>query len=68
MALRVLVEDEAGSSSKFDNSDYEKAGATIEKRGAVYKDCDVLVKINPFDEDGLKLIDKTAYSDLSTFS
>lgn len=56
--FEVIVEDEAGSSSKFDNSDYEKVGATIEKRGAVYKDCDVLVKINPFDEDGLKLVDK----------
>ncbi len=54
----VVVEDEAGSSSKFTNSDYEQVGATVEMRGAVYKECDVLVKINPFDEDGLKLIDK----------
>ncbi len=56
--FEVIVEDEAGSSSKFTNSDYKQVGATIEKRGAVYKECDVLVKINPFDEDGLKLIDK----------
>jgi NAD(P) transhydrogenase subunit alpha len=55
--FEVLVEDDAGSSSKFKNSYYEKAGATIEKRGAVYKESDVLVKINPFDEDGLKLVD-----------
>ena len=56
--FEVIVEDEAGASSKFKNSDYEEAGATIEKRGAVYKESDVLVKINPFDEDGLKLVDK----------
>jgi NAD(P) transhydrogenase subunit alpha len=56
--FEVLVEDDAGSSSKFKNSYYRKAGAIIEKRGAVYKNSDVLIKINPFDEDGLKLIDK----------
>lgn len=55
--FEVIVEDGAGSSSKFDNTDYEEVGATIEMRGAVYKEADVLVKINPFDEDGLKLID-----------
>jgi len=56
--FEVLVEDEAGNSSKFKNSDFENAGARIEKRGAVYKESDVLVKINPFDEDGLKLVDE----------
>jgi NAD(P) transhydrogenase subunit alpha len=56
--FEVIVEDEAGASSKFKNSDYEEAGAAIEKRGAVYKESDILVKINPFDEDGLKLVDK----------
>ncbi len=55
--FEVLVEDDAGSSSKFKNSDYREVGAVVEKRGAVYKESDVLVKINPFDEDGLKLID-----------
>ena len=56
--FEVLVEDDAGASSKFKNAYYLKAGARIEKRGAVYKDSYVLVKINPFDEDGLKLVDK----------
>lgn len=54
----VIVEDDAGKSSKFENSDYRNVGARIEKRGAVYKEADVLVKINPFDEDGLKLVDE----------
>ncbi len=55
--FEVIVEEDAGSSSKFKNSDYREIGALVEKRGAVYKESDVLVKINPFDEDGLKLID-----------
>ncbi|MEL4454595.1 Re/Si-specific NAD(P)(+) transhydrogenase subunit alpha [Lutimonas vermicola] len=55
--FEVVVEDDAGSSSKYKNSDYEEVGVQVEKRGAVYKECDILVKINPFDEDGLKLID-----------
>jgi len=54
----VVVEDGAGKSSKYDNSDYKKVGARIEKRGAVYKESEVLIKINPFDEDGLKLIEE----------
>jgi len=53
----VIVEEDAGKSSKYDNSDYREIGARVEKRGAVYKESEVLIKINPFDEDGLKLVD-----------
>lgn len=56
--FNVLVEDGAGKSSKYNNSDYTHIGARVEKRGAVYKESDILIKINPFDEDGLKLIDE----------
>lgn len=55
--FKIIVEDGAGESSKFSNTDYKEIGARIEKRGVVYKESDILVKINPFDEDGLKLID-----------
>ena len=54
--FEVLVEYEAGASSKFNNSDYKNIGALIEKRGVVFKESDVLIKINPFDEDDLKLV------------
>lgn len=54
----IIVQDGAGNSSKFSNEDYKDAGAKVEKRGVVYKNSDVLVKINPFDEDELKLVDK----------
>ena len=39
--FEILVEDGAGDSSKFKNSYYEKVGAIVEKRGAVYKDSNV---------------------------
>ena len=55
--FNVIVEEDAGKSSKYDNADYREVGARVEKRGAVYKECEVLIKINPFDEDGLKLVD-----------
>ena len=38
------------------NSDYKEVGATVEKRGVVFKDADILLKINPFDEDDLNLV------------
>lgn len=56
--FEVLVEDDAGSKSSFKNSDYEDAGVTVERRAVVFKNADVLVKINPFDEEDLKLVDK----------
>ena len=44
----VVVEEDAGLSSKFKNSDYRNIGATVEKRGVVYKESDILIKINQF--------------------
>ena len=56
--FEVVVEEDAGSSSSFKNSNYEAIGAKIEKRGVVFKEATILVKINPFDEEDLKLVDK----------
>ncbi len=56
--FEVVVEEDAGSSSSFKNSNYEAIGARIEKRGVVFKEATILVKINPFDEEDLKLVDK----------
>ena len=56
--FEILVEEDAGSSSSFKNSEYTAIGAVIEKRGVVFKEATVLIKINPFDEDDLKLVDK----------
>lgn len=56
--FEVVVEENSGSNSSYKNSDYKDVGATVEKRGVVFKEADILLKINPFDEDDLKLVDK----------
>ncbi|NNK88753.1 MAG: Re/Si-specific NAD(P)(+) transhydrogenase subunit alpha [Flavobacteriaceae bacterium] len=56
--FKVLVEEDAGEKSSFKNSDYSAAGAEIEERGVVFKEADVLLKINPFSEDDLKLVNE----------
>ena len=56
--FEVYVETEAGNSSSFKDSDYEKVGAKVERRGVVFKESNVIVKINPFDDEDLKLVDE----------
>ncbi|MFD0762374.1 Re/Si-specific NAD(P)(+) transhydrogenase subunit alpha [Lutibacter aestuarii] len=58
LGFDVLVEEDAGSTSSFKDSDYTNIGAIVEKRGVVFKEANILIKINPFDEEDLKLIDK----------
>jgi len=55
--FEILVEEDAGEASSYKNSDYIEIGASVEKRGVVFKDGTILVKINPFDEEDLKLVD-----------
>ncbi|WP_445382077.1 Re/Si-specific NAD(P)(+) transhydrogenase subunit alpha [Robiginitalea sp. IMCC43444] len=54
--FEVIVEEGAGENSSFKNSYYREIGAQVEKRGVVFKEADVLVKINPFDREDLKLV------------
>ncbi|WP_445384927.1 Re/Si-specific NAD(P)(+) transhydrogenase subunit alpha [Robiginitalea sp. IMCC44478] len=56
--FEVIVEEGAGVKSSFKNSYYREIGAQVEKRGVVFKEADVLVKINPFDREDLKLVRK----------
>lgn len=56
--FKIVVEEDAGSPASFKDSDYEEAGAKIEKRGVVFKEADILLKINPFTPDDLKLVNK----------
>ena len=53
----VLVEEGAGKRSSFKNSDYRDVKAQVEKRGVVFKEAQILIKINPFDDEDLKLVD-----------
>jgi len=56
--FEVLVEEDAGKSSQYKNSDYSRAGAIISRKENIFRDCDVLVKINPFDNDELEKLKK----------
>jgi H+-translocating NAD(P) transhydrogenase subunit alpha len=58
LGFDVLVEEDAGFTSSYKDSDYTKIGAVVEKRGVVFKEATILIKINPFDEEDLKLVDK----------
>lgn len=55
--FEILVESGAGSNSLYKDSDYEAVGATITSRKKVF-DAQLLIKINPFDNEDLKLIQK----------
>lgn len=56
--FEVLVEEGAGFASSYKDSDYTDVKATIAKREDVFNDAQVLIKINPFDKDDLKLVQK----------
>ncbi|WP_297795654.1 Re/Si-specific NAD(P)(+) transhydrogenase subunit alpha [uncultured Eudoraea sp.] len=56
--FELIVEKDAGIFSSYKNSAYKEAGARIEKRDVVFKDAQMLIKINPFNEEDLKLVTK----------
>ncbi len=56
--FEILVEDDAGTLSSFENSDYKESGAIIKKRDTLFKESNILVKINPFDDEDLKSVKK----------
>ncbi|MBE0422952.1 MAG: NAD(P) transhydrogenase subunit alpha [Lutibacter sp.] len=56
--FELLVEEDAGMASSFKNSDYDLAGASVKSRDAIFKESNVLIKINPFTEEDLKLVQK----------
>ena len=53
-----LIQENAGLLSSFKNSDYSKAGAIISTKNDIYKNADILIKINPFENDELEKIKK----------
>lgn len=54
--FEVIIEAGAGENSSFKDSDYTAVGATVEKRDIVFKEGIILIKINPFNDDDLKLV------------
>ncbi len=56
--FELIAEESAGSDSSYKNSDYREVGVRTEERGVVFKEADILIKINPFDKDDLKLVNE----------
>jgi len=56
--FEIRVEEDAGANSNYKNSDYSKAGAPIRSKSDILKKADVLIKINPFDNDEIKKLKK----------
>ena len=56
--FEILVEEDAGTKSSFKDSDFTSVGAVIKNRDQVFKESTILIKINPFDSDDLKLVNK----------
>ncbi|MCK5814799.1 MAG: Re/Si-specific NAD(P)(+) transhydrogenase subunit alpha [Flavobacteriaceae bacterium] len=54
----VILEEGAGLNCSYENSDYKELGVSIEKRDVVFKESQILIKINPFDKEDLKLVNK----------
>ena len=52
--FEVIIEEDAGRTSSYKNSDYSKAGAPIRSKSDIFEKADVLIKINPFDNDELE--------------
>ena len=56
--FEIRVEENAGVNSSYKNSDYSKSGAGISSKEDLFKNADVLIKINPFDNKELKGLKK----------
>lgn len=54
----VFVEEDSGIKSSYRNSDYNKAGAHIRTKDDIFNKADILVKINPFDNEELDRLKK----------
>ncbi len=56
--FECLVQENAGILSSFKNSDYSKTGALIANKNDIFEAADILIKINPFDNDELENLRK----------
>ncbi|WP_299553975.1 Re/Si-specific NAD(P)(+) transhydrogenase subunit alpha [Seonamhaeicola sp.] len=56
--FEIYVEKHAGESSLYTDSDFEGAGAGIISREEVFDKAQVLIKINPFNKDDLKQVQR----------
>jgi H+-translocating NAD(P) transhydrogenase subunit alpha len=54
--FEVFVEENAGATSLYKDSDYEASGAKITSREGIFEAAQVLIKINPFDAKEIALV------------
>lgn len=57
--FEILIEEDAGLASLYKNSDYKSVGAKVTNRATLFKESTVLIKINPFEEDDLTMVNST---------
>ena len=58
IGFECVVQENAGLLSSFKNSDYSKSGAIIGNKNDIFKNADILIKINPFENDELAKLKK----------
>lgn len=56
--FEILVEEDAGQNSSYNNSDYSQIGAVISRKKNIFDNADILIKINPFDNGEIKKLRK----------
>ena len=56
--FEVLVEEDAGQNSQYKNYYYSEVGASVSNKKDIFKNADILIKINPFEKDEIKNLKK----------
>ena len=52
--FKILVEKDAGLASAYDDTSYEDAGAKVVSKDEIFNDSDVIVKINPLEDNEIE--------------
>ena len=56
--FEVFIEENAGTTSLYKDSDYEVSGAKITSREGIFEAAQILIKINPFDTKEIEFVQK----------
>ena len=57
-SLEVEIEKGAGDGALVTDKEYEGAGAKIRDKSAIFKECDLVLKINPLNDEEIKAVRK----------
>ena len=58
LKLEVEIEKNAGQGAHASDADYTNAGASVKEKAAIFKECDLILKINPVTSEELKMVKK----------